>query len=66
MSAPFMVALEDVRVTLAGRDLREYRRQDVRRAITVSGQDAHLFATTLRAKLLIAGRTQPSASWRPH
>lgn len=45
---------ESGRVTLAGRDLREYCREDVRRAIAVSGQDAHLFSTTIRANLLIA------------
>jgi thiol reductant ABC exporter CydC subunit len=36
------------RVTLAGRDLREYRQADVRRAIAVAGQDSHLFSTTIR------------------
>jgi ATP-binding cassette subfamily C protein CydC len=42
------------RVTLAGRDLRAYRREDVRRAIAVSGQDAHLFSTSIRANVLLA------------
>jgi thiol reductant ABC exporter CydC subunit len=52
---------ESGRVTLSGNDLREYRREDVRRAIAVSGQDAHLFSTTIRANLLIArpGATEP-------
>ena len=36
------------RVTLGGRDLREYRQEDVRRAIAVAGQDAHLFSTSIR------------------
>jgi ATP-binding cassette subfamily C protein CydC len=36
------------RVTLGGRDLREYRQEDVRRAIAVAGQDSHLFSTTIR------------------
>jgi ATP-binding cassette, subfamily C, bacterial CydC len=45
---------ESGRVTLAGHDLREYRLEDVRRAITVSGQDAHLFSTTIRANLCLA------------
>jgi ATP-binding cassette subfamily C protein CydC len=36
------------RVTLAGRDLRDYRQQDVRRTIAVAGQDAHLFSTSIR------------------
>jgi ATP-binding cassette subfamily C protein CydC len=39
---------EQGRVTLAGRDLREYRQEDVRRAIAVAGQDAHLFSTSIR------------------
>ena len=45
---------ESGRVALAGRDLREYRLEDVRRAIAVSGQDAHLFSTSIRANLLLA------------
>lgn len=36
------------RVTIAGRDIRQYRVEDVRRAIAVAGQDAHLFSTTIR------------------
>jgi ABC-type multidrug transport system fused ATPase/permease subunit len=36
------------RVTLAGRDLRDYRQQDVRRVIAVAGQEAHLFSTSIR------------------
>jgi ABC-type multidrug transport system fused ATPase/permease subunit len=36
------------RVTLAGRDLREYRQEDVRNTIAVAGQDSHLFSTTIR------------------
>ncbi|HSD76306.1 MAG TPA: thiol reductant ABC exporter subunit CydC [Solirubrobacteraceae bacterium] len=39
---------EDGRVTLGGRDLREYRLEDVRRAIALAGQDSHLFSTTIR------------------
>lgn len=35
------------RVTLAGRDLRAYRQEDVRRLIAVAGQDAHMFAATI-------------------
>jgi thiol reductant ABC exporter CydC subunit len=42
------------RVTLGGRDLREYRREDVRRAIAVAGQDSHLFSTTIRENLRLA------------
>jgi thiol reductant ABC exporter CydC subunit len=36
------------RVTLAGEDLRLYRQEDVRRAVAVAGQDAHLFSTSIR------------------
>jgi ATP-binding cassette, subfamily C, bacterial CydC len=42
------------RVTLAGRDLREYRQEDVRRAIAVAGQDAHLFSASIRENVLLA------------
>jgi thiol reductant ABC exporter CydC subunit len=41
------------RVTLAGRDLREYRQEDVRRAIAVAGQNAHLFSTSIRDNVLL-------------
>jgi len=47
------------RVTLAGRDLREYRQEDVRRAIAVAGQDAHLFSTSIRDNVRLA---RPDAS----
>ena len=36
------------RVTIAGRDLRRHRQEDVRRAFAVAGQDAHLFSTSIR------------------
>ncbi|HET7554738.1 MAG TPA: thiol reductant ABC exporter subunit CydC, partial [Gaiellaceae bacterium] len=45
---------ESGHVTVAGRDLRDYRLEDVRRTIAVSGQDAHLFSTSIRANLLLA------------
>jgi thiol reductant ABC exporter CydC subunit len=35
-------------VTLAGRDLRDYRLEDVRSAISVAGQDSHLFTASIR------------------
>jgi ABC-type multidrug transport system fused ATPase/permease subunit len=47
------------RVTLDGRDLREYRQEDVRRALAVAGQDSHLFATTIRENVRLA---RPDAS----
>jgi ABC-type transport system involved in cytochrome bd biosynthesis fused ATPase/permease subunit len=46
-------------VTLAGRDLREYRQEDVRRAIAVAGQDSHLFSTSIRENVRLA---RPGAS----
>ena len=44
---------EDGRVLLAGRDLRDYALEDVRRAITVAGQESHLFSTTIRDNVLL-------------
>jgi thiol reductant ABC exporter CydC subunit len=49
----------DGRVTLAGRDLCEYRQEDVRRAIAVAGQDAHLFSGSIRDNVRLA---RPDAS----
>jgi thiol reductant ABC exporter CydC subunit len=42
------------RATLGGRDLREYRQEDVRRAIALAGQDSHLFSTTIRENVRLA------------
>ncbi|HYZ81495.1 MAG TPA: thiol reductant ABC exporter subunit CydC, partial [Solirubrobacteraceae bacterium] len=39
---------EEGRVLLGGHDLREYRQSDVRCAISVAGQDAHLFSASIR------------------
>jgi len=36
------------RVTLDGRDVRDYRQADVRRTVAVAGQDAYLFSTSIR------------------
>jgi ABC-type transport system involved in cytochrome bd biosynthesis fused ATPase/permease subunit len=47
------------RVTLAGRDLRDYRQEDVRRVIAVAGQESHLFSASLRDNVCLA---RPSAS----
>jgi thiol reductant ABC exporter CydC subunit len=47
------------RVTIDGRDIREYVQEDVRRVFALAGQNAHLFDTTIRANLLLA---RPSAS----
>ncbi len=50
---------EEGRVTLGGRDLREYRQEDVRRAIAVAGQDSHLFSTSILENVRLA---RPDAS----
>jgi ATP-binding cassette subfamily C protein CydC len=50
---------EQGRVTLAGRDLRDYRQEDVRRAIAVAGQDAHLFSASIRENVRL-GRPEAS------
>ncbi len=42
------------RVTLDGHDLREYRQEDVRRAVAVAAQDAHLFSTSIRENIRLA------------
>jgi ABC-type transport system involved in cytochrome bd biosynthesis fused ATPase/permease subunit len=46
-------------VTLAGRDLREYRQEDVRRVIAVAGQESHLFSASIRENVRLA---RPGAS----
>ena len=54
------------RVTLGGRDLRDYRQDDVRRAIAVAGQDAHLFSASIRENVRLRGprRATPRSSTR--
>jgi ABC-type multidrug transport system fused ATPase/permease subunit len=47
------------RVTIAGRDIREFRQEDVRATFALAGQDAHVFDSTIRANLLLA---RPEAS----
>jgi ATP-binding cassette, subfamily C, bacterial CydC len=42
------------RVTLAGRDLRDYRQADVRRVIAVAGQESHLFSASIRENVRLA------------
>ena len=42
------------RVTAAGRDLRDYRQEDVRRAISVAGQESHLFSASIRDNVCLA------------
>lgn len=47
------------RVALAGRDIREYRQADVRRAISIAGQESHLFTTSIRENVRLS---RPGAS----
>jgi ATP-binding cassette, subfamily C, bacterial CydC len=50
---------DEGRVTLSGRDLREYRQQDIRRAISVAGQESHLFSVSIRENVRLS---RPEAS----
>jgi thiol reductant ABC exporter CydC subunit len=50
---------EEGRVTIAGRDAREYRQEDVRRKFALAGQEAHVFDSTIRENLRLA---RPTAS----
>jgi thiol reductant ABC exporter CydC subunit len=52
---------ETGRVTIAGRDVREYRQEDVRSTFALAGQEAHLFSSTIRENLRLA---RPGASDR--
>ena len=45
---------EQGRVTIGGRDLRDLRQDDVRRAIAVAGQDSHLFSASIRENVRLA------------
>ncbi|MGH3038427.1 MAG: amino acid ABC transporter ATP-binding/permease protein, partial [Gaiellaceae bacterium] len=42
------------RVTIAGHDIREYRQADVRSTFALTGQDAHVFDSTIRENLRLA------------
>jgi len=42
------------RVTIAGRDVRELRQEDVRRTFALAGQEAYLFASSIRENLRLA------------
>ena len=53
------------RVTLDGIDVRRLSQDDLRQAVLLSDQDAHLFNTTIRENLLIARRDAPEGElWR--
>ncbi len=41
------------RVTIGGRDVRDYRQEDVRRTFALAGQEAHVFDSTIRENLRI-------------
>jgi ATP-binding cassette, subfamily C, bacterial CydC len=41
------------RIELAGRDIRDYRQDDVRRVVAVAGQDSHLFSTSIRENVAL-------------
>ena len=41
------------RVVIGGRDVRELRQDDVRRAFALAGQEAHVFASSIRANLKV-------------
>ena len=47
------------RVTIAGRDARAYRQEDVRAMFALAGQEAHLFDSSIRENLRLA---RPGAS----
>jgi thiol reductant ABC exporter CydC subunit len=42
------------RVTIGGRDVRDYAQDDVRRTFALAGQDAHLFNASIAANLAVA------------
>ena len=50
---------EEGRVTVAGRNLRDYRQEDIRRVISVAGQESHLFSASIRDNV---GLPRPDAS----
>jgi thiol reductant ABC exporter CydC subunit len=45
---------EQGRVTIGGRDIRDYRQADVRQMFGIAGQNAHVFSSTIRANLSLA------------
>ena len=50
---------EEGHVQIGGRELRDYRQDDIRRAISVAGQESHLFSTSIRDNVRLA---RPDAS----
>lgn len=49
------------RVTVNGVDVRDLRQDDLRRAVLLAAQDAHVFTTTVRENLLLARRDATDA-----
>ena len=45
---------DEGRVTIAGMDVRDLRQEDVRRTFALAGQDAHVFASSIRENLRLA------------
>lgn len=52
---------EQGRVTFAGADARDYRQDDVRGAVALAGQGAHLFSATIRDNVRIGRSTATDA-----
>jgi thiol reductant ABC exporter CydC subunit len=48
------IDLDEGRATLGGHDLSTYAQADVRSVVRLAGQDAHLFATTIRENVRLA------------
>jgi thiol reductant ABC exporter CydC subunit len=42
------------RVTIGGRDIRDMRQEDVRRAVAVAGQESYLFSSSIRENVRLA------------
>jgi thiol reductant ABC exporter CydC subunit len=49
------------RLVFGGRDVRDLRQDDVRGMVAVAGQDAHLFAASIRANVCLARPDAPDA-----
>jgi ATP-binding cassette, subfamily C, bacterial CydC len=45
---------DEGRIVLGGRDLRELAQEDVRSVVALAGQDAHMFATSIRENVRLA------------
>jgi ABC-type multidrug transport system fused ATPase/permease subunit len=52
---------DEGRVTIGGRDVRQYRQEDVRRTFALAGQNAYVFSSSIRANLSLARRDASEA-----